>query len=52
MQLQKQDLLVVKGGGFWSATMITTFLRGYQFIYQLGQSIGSAIYRNMTKRYC
>lgn len=49
-KLNKQELNMISGG--ISGTVLTAIVNGVQLIYDLGKSLGSAIRRFTTGRYC
>lgn len=50
--LTKDELLMVHGGNIWTAAFFNTAIRGFNLLYTLGQSVGSAIYRTIHHNYC
>ncbi len=54
MVLNSQQLMSLSGGAsFWNnASLISAFIRGFQFVYGVGQAIGSAISRSVRRNYC
>ena len=53
MNISKQELLNIKGGGsFISGTVLNGIVRGVQFLYSIGQALGTAINRMKNKNYC
>ncbi len=54
MNIKKEELILIKGGGssLISGTIINGVVRGVQFLYQLGQALGTSISRMKNKRYC
>ena len=49
--LTSEELLIVKGGGF-SATLLNSLSRVIGTLLDLGQTLGSALKRVVTKSYC
>ena len=49
--LTSEELLVVRGGGI-AATLINSVSRLISTILDLGQTVGSALRRATTKKYC
>lgn len=54
MNLEKEELIKIRGGGssLISGTVLNGLVRGVQFLYQLGQSLGTSINRMRKKNYC
>lgn len=54
MNIKKEELILIKGGGssLISGTILNGVVRGVQFLYQLGQALGTSISRMKNKRYC
>lgn len=53
MNIEKEELLKIVGGGsVISGTVLNGIIRGVQFLYQLGQSLGTSINRMRKKNYC
>ncbi len=52
MKLQRKELMAIQGGTSISASLISAIIDGLEFIYGLGQSVGSAIARAFRKTYC
>ncbi len=50
-QLGKQELLEIQGGAI-SGSLINALIRGISTILDLGRSLGTAIRRIQTKRFC
>lgn len=51
MIYSKRELIEIEGGNI-SATMINAIVRGFQFLFEVGKSIGSSISRMVSKNYC
>lgn len=51
MELKKEELYSIIGGSF-SGVVINGIVRSAQYILDLGRSLGSAIRRIITNRYC
>lgn len=51
MKLTKDELLKVSGGSI-TTTMINALARGVGVIFEIGQALGSAIRRAITKTTC
>ena len=51
MRLSKNDLLNIKGGTL-SSTMINALAKGASLLFEIGQAVGSAIRRLITKTTC
>lgn len=49
--LTKEELYNIKGGGV-SAALLNALSRLISTLYELGQSVGSAIRRAKSKNYC
>ena len=49
--LTNEELLVVKGGGI-GATLLNSLSRLIGTILDLGQTVGSALRRGISKKYC
>ena len=49
-KLNNKELEKVKGG--FSSSMLNAILRGANLLYNMGQAIGSAIRRSLSKNYC
>ncbi len=49
-KLNSNDMKKVRGG--FSSSMLNALLRGASLLYNMGQSIGSAIRRSLTRNYC
>lgn len=54
MILNNHELINCMGGAsLWNnASLVSALIRGFQFIYGVGQSIGSAITRSIRRNYC
>ncbi len=53
MNIEKEELLTIVGGGSGiSGTVLSSIIKGVQFLYQLGQSLGTSINRMRKKNYC
>lgn len=52
MKLQRKELLLIQGGAGITASLINAIVDGFEFIYELGKSVGSAIARAFRKTYC
>ena len=54
MNLEKNELLSIRGGAstFISGTILSGMIRGVQFVYQVGQALGTSISRLFKKNYC
>lgn len=54
MLLDNNQLFKISGGAsFWSnASLVSALIRGFQFIYGVGQAIGSAITRSARRNFC
>lgn len=53
MNIEKKELLEIRGGGSSiSGTVLNAIVKGVQFIYELGQALGTSISRMSKKRYC
>ena len=50
-ELNKQELLQISGGAI-SGSLINAFIRGISTILDLGRSLGTAIRRIQTRRFC
>lgn len=51
MIYSRKELLDIQGGSI-SATMINAIVRGFQFLFEVGKSVGSSISRMISKNYC
>lgn len=51
-ELNDTELKLVVGGLNFSASLLNGIIKGANFIYGLGQSIGTAIRRIKTRRLC
>lgn len=51
MRLEEQELILISGGGV-SATLLNAVSRAITTAINLGQIIGSAIRRALSKNYC
>jgi len=51
MTLQSHELMQIEGGSL-SAAMLNAIIKGFEGIFHLGQSLGSALARLMNKNYC
>lgn len=51
MILEKNTLLAINGGGI-TASMVNAVRQVFQFIFDLGKSIGSSISRIVSGNYC
>lgn len=51
MKLNKNELLKVTGGAL-TATMMNALAKGAGLLFEIGQAIGSAIRRAITKTTC
>lgn len=51
MILEKNTLLAINGGGI-TASMVNAVRQVFQFIFDLGKSIGSSISRMVSGNYC
>ena len=49
-KLNNQELTKIKGG--FSSAMLNAILRGASLLYNMGQAVGSAIRRSLTRNYC
>lgn len=53
MNIEKQELLQIRGGGSSiSGTVLNAIVKGVQFLYELGQALGTSISRMSKKNYC
>ena len=52
MKLQGKELLIIQGGAGISVSLINAIVDGFEFIYEIGKSVGSAIARAFRKTYC
>lgn len=52
MQLTKQELLVINGGGVISGTLLNAIARGINVLLDLGRSLGTAIRRVASNTVC
>lgn len=50
-RLEKNELLIINGGGF-SAALLNAISRAGSLILELGRSVGSSIRRFMTNTIC
>lgn len=50
MSLKKEELLSINGGA--SAAYVTALVRGFNSIFELGRSLGTAFRRAFTGRFC
>ncbi len=51
IKLNKEELLKVTGGSL-SATMINAIVKGAGLLFEIGQAVGNAIRRAITKTTC
>ncbi len=51
MILEKNELSQVVGGGI-TAALVNAVIRGFQFLFDLGKSVGSSIARMTKGSYC
>lgn len=51
-QLTEEELKQIQGGINWSASLITSIVRGINSILELGRSLGSAIRRIQYGQMC
>lgn len=49
--LNKQELQLIVGGAF-SATMLNAIIKGFEGIFHLGQALGSALSRVLSRTHC
>ncbi len=52
MNIEKQELLQIRGGSSISGTVLNAIVKGVQFLYELGQALGTSIRRMSKKNYC
>lgn len=50
--LQKNELILIKGGAKFSASLLSAVTKGITTILNLGQILGSSIRRIFQKNYC
>lgn len=50
-ELTRNELNHINGGGI-SGAIMNSVIRGANFIFELGRSIGSSIRRIVSRRYC
>jgi hypothetical protein len=46
------ELIAIKGGTGFSGTVISAIVRAFTLALELGRSLGTAIRRSKTKKYC
>jgi len=51
MLLQKNELMKIEGGAF-SATMLNAIIKGFEGIFNLGRTLGSALSRIISRTSC
>ena len=51
MILEKKELCKIEGGAI-TAALVNAILRGFQFLFDLGKSVGSSIARMTKGNYC
>ncbi len=51
MNLTKQQLLETQGGAI-TASLFNAIVQGFKFIFELGQTVGSAISRTINRNFC
>ena len=51
MILEKKELCQIEGGAI-TAALVNAILRGFQFLFDLGKSVGSSIARMTKGNYC
>lgn len=51
-ELNQKELLKVVGGVKFSAALLSSVMKGANFILELGRSVGTAIRRMSTGRLC
>jgi len=52
VELKKDELLEINGGGVISAALLTALVRGATAIFEIGRSVGTAIRRYISKNMC
>lgn len=52
MEINKENLIKIKGGVKMSAALITSLYKSFTFIFDLGKYMGTAIRRIKTKNLC
>ena len=52
MEIKKQELVKIKGGGSISGTLLNSIVRGINALLDLGRSFGSAIRRLGSNNLC
>lgn len=52
MELTKEQLIQVQGGGWLTGTVLSALIKGVGTIFDLGKSLGSAIRRISAKSVC
>ena len=51
MNLQKEELKNIEGGAF-SATMLNAIIKGFEGVFNLGRTLGSALSRLISRSHC
>lgn len=51
MKLKNNELINISGGG-WTAAYLNAAARAINTILELGRTVGSALRRAITRRYC
>lgn len=51
-ELSKEELLCADGGLDLTATMLSAIVRGAELSFEVGQSLGGALRRLLTGKYC
>jgi len=50
--ITKEETLEIKGGASLTGALLTQILKGFQFIYDLGVSLGGSIRRLTSNQTC
>lgn len=51
MKLNTNELLNIRGGAF-NASLVNAFLKGFQFLYDIGRVVGTSIRKAFSKDFC
>lgn len=52
MEINKSELVLIRGGGSITGTLINSFARGINVLLDLGRSLGTAIRRIGSNKLC
>ena len=52
VELKKEELLLVNGGAKFSAALLSSIVKGFGMVLELGRSVGTAIRRLTTGKLC